>query len=905
MKDAQARTIYLKDYQPPDFLVDKTELYFDLYEDHALVKARLEVRPNLEILASKDLTNLSLVLNGQELVLEYLAVADQKLSSDQYLVDSETLTIPAIGSFLGEGRGSFILECHTRITPQLNTALEGLYKSGPMFCTQCEAEGFRRITYYPDRPDVMSVYTTTIAAEQNTYPVLLSNGNQVGAGQVDGQPQRHWVTWHDPFPKPSYLFALVAGKLAHVEDKFVTQSGRDVTIKLFVEDKDLDKCDHAINSLKNAMRWDEEVYGREYDLDIFMIVAVDTFNMGAMENKGLNIFNTSCVLANPKTTTDAAFQRVEAVVAHEYFHNWSGNRVTCRDWFQLSLKEGFTVFRDSEFSADMGSRTVKRVEDVALLRTAQFAEDAGPMAHPVRPDAYMEISNFYTLTVYEKGAEVVRMISQLLGHENFRKGTDLYFERHDGQAVTTEDFVKAMEEVSGIDLQQFRNWYSQAGTPELEIISVYDSELLTYTLHITQSCLPSPGQAQKNPFHIPLRIGLLDPEGHEIKLQLKGEDGNSATCERVLDIKSEAQKFVFVNVDAEPVPSLLRGFSAPVKLHYSYEPQKLWFLMVNDTDGFNRWDASQRLSTIFMEELIEQGDSANITVPEMLIEAFEQLLNSSLSGSQVDKAMLAQVLTLPAEGMLIEGAECADVESIHRVRQAFVQGLGSKLKDLFTRVYQQNSEPEKYSISAEAVARRSLKNLCLHYLMQGGDEFVDICESQFSSAANMTDQNAALRCLVQSPYGEQSMKNIALARFYEQWQHEPLVVDQWFSVQASCSLPGTLERVKTLCGHADFNIKNPNKVRALIGAFCGQNHVNFHVASGAGYEFLADKILLLNSINPQIASRLLAPLTRWKKFDPLRQKLMQQQLVRIRASADLSKDVFEVVEKSLADVNHV
>ena len=568
MKDAQPNTVYLKDYQAPNFLIDTTELKFELHEDYSLVKSRLEFRRNPaqtqesslaggspedlspEDLSPEDLSpeeqGKSLQLHGQELILERILLDGVELNSQDYLLDAESLTIHQVPD-------SFVLECHCKIKPQENTSLEGLYKSKKMFCTQCEAEGFRKITYYLDRPDVMSRFTTTIEADKTRYPVLLSNGNAVARGDCQEYPQRHWVSWEDPFKKPCYLFALVAGDLCCVEESFETCSGRNIPLQIFVEEKDLDKCDFALTSLKKAMAWDEEVFGREYDLDIFMIVAVDDFNMGAMENKGLNIFNSSCVLANPKTTTDLAFQRIEGIVAHEYFHNWSGNRVTCRDWFQLSLKEGFTVFRDAEFSADMGSRAVKRIEDVSFLRTAQFAEDAGPMAHSVRPESYMEISNFYTLTVYEKGAEVVRMISHLLGAEKFRQGTDLYFQRHDGQAVTTEDFVKAMEEVSGLDLGLFRNWYRQAGTPVLDVVEEYQEDAQRYVLNVKQSCPPTPGQEKKDPFHIPLSMGLLAPDGSELTTQ-------------ILAIIEPEQQFVFNDIAAKPIASLLRGFSAPVKL---------------------------------------------------------------------------------------------------------------------------------------------------------------------------------------------------------------------------------------------------------------------------------------------------------------------------------------------------
>lgn len=898
MRDSQARTIYLKDYQPPAFRIEQTDLVFELYEDHAVVSSTLVLQPNV---SDGILPDDALVLQGQQLVLQHLALNGTPLSEGDYLLDSESLTIPGLRQRLGDGFSEFTLRCQTRIEPQNNTALEGLYRSGNMFCTQCEAEGFRRITYYLDRPDVMSVFTTTIVAERSRYPVLLSNGNPIASGTDDKDSSRHWAKWHDPFRKPCYLFALVAGSLEHIEDKFVTVSGREVALRIFVEAKDLDKCDHAMLALKNAMRWDEEVYGREYDLDIFMIVAVDAFNMGAMENKGLNIFNTSCVLANPATTTDSAFQRVEAVVAHEYFHNWSGNRVTCRDWFQLSLKEGFTVFRDSEFSADMGSRAVKRIEDVALLRTAQFAEDAGPMAHPIRPDSYMEISNFYTLTVYEKGAEVVRMISQLLGAENFRKGTDLYFERHDGQAVTTEDFVRAMEDASGVDLIQFRNWYTQAGTPVLTISSQYDADRHEFTLTVRQSCPPTPGQSEKRPFHIPLRMGLLDPQGKELALVLEGESASGAVFDRVLEITQPEERFTFIDIDAPPVPSLLRGFSAPVRLHYDYPLKALYFLMVHDTDGFNRWNASQQLSVRIIERLVADGAALNdADFPEILASAFEGVLRAVLNDPTLDKAMIAQLLSLPPESYLIEVAEQADVDAIHAAREFLCNSLALRHRELFQQVFQANQEGGPFTVDADAVARRALKNLALGYLLRSGEPAaIDACRRQFAEAHNMTDQHAALRLLVHADAVPDELRREALDSFYRQWSHEPLVVDQWFTIQATRPATGNLGRVQELLQHEKFTLRNPNKVRAVVGAFCGTNHVNFHRQDGSGYRFLADQVLVLDKLNPQIASRLLTPLTRWKKFDPQRQLLMKEQLQRIRAEAELSRDVFEVVEKSV------
>lgn len=898
MKNAQARTTYLKDYQPPAFTIESTDLSFDLYEDHAIVESRLQFRRNG---AKGAPASNSLQLHGSHLVLERLEIEGKEVSSTHYLLDDESLTIPALNDLLGRDPDQFSLTCVTRIEPQNNTALEGLYKSRTMFCTQCEAEGFRRITYYLDRPDVMSRFTTRIAADKERYPVLLSNGNRIDGGMVEGDDSRHWVQWEDPFKKPSYLFALVAGNLENMDDNFVTCSGREIKLQIFVEEKDLDKIDYAMTSLKNAMRWDEEVYGREYDLDIFMIVAVDDFNMGAMENKGLNIFNTSCVLANPSTTTDLAFQRVEAVVAHEYFHNWSGNRVTCRDWFQLSLKEGFTVFRDSEFSADMGSRTVKRVEDVAFLKTVQFAEDGGPMAHSVRPDSYMEISNFYTVTIYEKGAEVVRMISNLLGSESFRKGSDLHFQRHDGEAVTTEDFVLAMEEASGVDLGQFRRWYSQSGTPVLDIEGSYKADTNEYALLVRQSCPATPGQTSKQPFHIPLRLGLLKPDGSEFELNLENEELATATTDRVFDITDAEQRLVFRNIDQEPIPSLLRGFSAPVRLNYAYTPEQLNFLMVNDSDGFNRWQAGQDLAIQVMDSMAGKGVSGeNASTPDLVIQAYAGVLDSASTDENVDQAMVAHLLNLPSEGFLIERATEANVDEIHEVREVLATAIANGLQSQFGEIYQSLTHAEEFKSDAKSMAKRALRNCALAYLVRAGSEqWLDRCFLQFQQANNMTDQLSALRALAFSLSEKgQTLAKQALNDFYQQWQHEALVVDQWFATHALRPQENALENVKGLMSHEAFSIKNPNKVRSLIGAFCGQNHVNFHRLDGSGYEFLADQVIELDKLNPQIAARLLTPLTRWKKYNSERQALMQAQLQRIKTSDDLSKDVFEVVEKS-------
>lgn len=885
MRTEQPQVIYLKDYQAPEYLIDETHLTFELFEDHSLVHAQLVMRRN----PARGAGLPALVLDGQQLELLSVALDDQPLGADDYQLDDSHLTLQPTAE-------RFTLDTSVKIHPETNTALEGLYKSGGMFCTQCEAEGFRKITYYLDRPDVMSTFTTTVIAEQHRYPVLLSNGNPIGSGpQQDG---RHWATWEDPFKKPAYLFALVAGDLWCVEDTFTRQSGRDVTLRIYVEPENIDKCQHAMVSLKKSMRWDEEVYGREYDLDIFMIVAVNDFNMGAMENKGLNIFNSSCVLARAETATDAAHQRVEAVVAHEYFHNWSGNRVTCRDWFQLSLKEGFTVFRDSEFSADMNSRTVKRIEDVAYLRTHQFAEDAGPMAHAVRPDSFIEISNFYTLTVYEKGSEVVRMVHTLLGAEGFRKGSDLYFERHDGQAVTCDDFIKAMEDANGVDLTQFKRWYSQAGTPRLNVSEAYDAAAQTYSLTFSQSCPATPDKVEKQPFVIPVELGLLDAQGNDIALRLQGETQAGATT-RVLSVTEAEQTFTFIDVAARPLPSLLRGFSAPVKLSFPYDRDQLMFLMQHDSDGFNRWEAGQQLSVQVLQELIAQHQRGEaLVLDQRLVTA----LGSVLANEALDQAMVAEMLSLPSEAYLTEISEVADVDAIHAARDFARQQLAEQLFDGLWARYQANravSRETAYVAEAEHFARRSLQNIALSYLMlTGRAQVLEATLEQFEACDNMTERLTALAVLVNSPFQDERAR--ALQSFAEHFKDNPLVMDQWFSVQAGSPLPGGLARVRALMEHPAFTLKNPNKVRALIGAFAGQNLVNFHAADGSGYRFLADLVIELNGFNPQIASRQLAPLTRWRKYDAARQALMKAELERIRGSGGLSSDVFEVVSKSLA-----
>ncbi|WP_407311163.1 aminopeptidase N [Pseudomonas sp. nanlin1] len=885
MRTDQPKMIYLKDYQAPDYLIDETHLTFELFDDHSLVHTQLVMRRNPERGAGLP----PLVLDGQALELLSVSLGDVQLQPADYQLDDSHLTLQPTAE-------NFTVDTSVRIHPETNTALEGLYKSGGMFCTQCEAEGFRKITYYLDRPDVMSRFTTTLSAAKQAYPILLSNGNPVASGP-EGE-DRHWATWEDPFKKPAYLFALVAGDLWCVEDTFTTQSAREVALRIYVEPENIDKCQHAMDSLKKSMRWDEQAYGREYDLDIFMIVAVNDFNMGAMENKGLNIFNSSAVLARAETATDAAHQRVEAIVAHEYFHNWSGNRVTCRDWFQLSLKEGFTVFRDAGFSADMNSATVKRIQDVAYLRTHQFAEDAGPMAHAVRPDSFIEISNFYTLTVYEKGSEVVGMLHTLLGADGFRRGSDLYFERHDGQAVTCDDFIKAMEDANGADLTQFKRWYSQAGTPRLAVSEAYDAAQGEYRLTFRQSCPPTPDNGEKLPLVIPVELGLLNAQGGEIPLRLQGEASASGTS-RVLSVTEAEQTFTFVDVREQPLPSLLRGFSAPVRLSFPYDRDQLMFLMQHDSDGFNRWDAGQQLSVQVLQELIGQHQRGEALVFDPRLAT---ALRTLLEDASLDQAMVAEMLSLPSEAYLAEISEVADVEAIHAAREFARQQLAEQLFEPLWARYTANREVSKvtpYVAEAEHFARRALQNIALSYLMLTGKaEVVAATLDQYEHCDNMTERLTALAVLVNSPFEAERAQ--VLAEFAERFKANPLVMDQWFSVQAASGLPGGLERVKALMQHPAFTLKNPNKVRALIGAFAGQNLINFHAADGSGYRFLADLVIELNALNPQIASRQLSPLTRWRKYDSARQALMKGELERILASGKLSADVFEVVSKSLA-----
>ncbi len=863
-KNATPKTIYLKDYTPPHFWIDSVNLRFELGEDVTRVVSELDIRRNTAVSGANILE-----LHGEKLRLGSIVLDGHALGDNDFSISNDLLWIPGVPD-------QFTLQIETFIKPQENTSLEGLYKSSGNFCTQCEAEGFRKITYYLDRPDVMARFTTTIVANKNKYPVLLSNGNPVDSGDLD--KGMHYVTWEDPFKKPCYLFALVAGNLECVEDHFVTMSGRDVALRIYVEKHNIDKCDHAMLSLKRAMIWDEKKYGREYDLDIYMIVAVDDFNMGAMENKGLNVFNSKFVLAKQETATDVDFINIEGVIGHEYFHNWSGNRVTCRDWFQLTLKEGLTVFRDEQFTADMNSETVKRIDDVNVLRTRQFAEDAGPMSHPIQPDSYVEINNFYTVTVYNKGAEVIRMIHTLLGAKNFRKGMDLYFERHDGEAATTEDFVQAMEAASGYDLKQFRRWYSQAGTPELTVKGAYNSGKQSYSLVVSQS---SKDQSNK-PFHIPLSMGLVDQNGNDVP-------GTA----RTLDVTKATQTFEFENITGPVVPSLLRNYSAPVKLQIDLEDTDLAFLMAHDNDKFNRWNSAQQLAVnVLLRMMREFEHGKDMVLDPTFVNSFRQVLMSQ----DLDKALTARILSLPGEDYLAEFMQVIDVDAIHGVRNFSRFQLASQLQDELLQIYQANHSAD-FSLTAAAMGQRSLKNLCLSYLVRlNTPETRAIALKQFREANNMTDQLAALRAIAHIDCEERFE---ILNAFYAQWQHDALVIDKWFTVQATAALGDTLQRIEELQQHESFDIRVPNRVRSLIGAFSQGNAVSFHNRSGKGYKLLADCVTRLNIINPQIAARLLTPLIQWKRHDDQRQKLMKQYLKQIAGIPDLAKDVYEIVNRGM------
>ncbi len=879
--DSQPKTIYLKDYQPPLYWIKTVDLLFDIQEASTQVTAHLQCELN-EDQVKQGLPDL--ILDGKDLVLESVSVDGEVLLDTAYEHDADQLTLHPAAS-------AFLVTIVTRLEPHKNTTLEGLYQSNGIYCTQCEAEGFRRITYYLDRPDVMAVFRTKIIASQSKYPVLLSNGNLVDRMQLPDD--RHAVVWEDPFPKPAYLFAVVAGDLACHEDTFVTQSQRVVDLKIFTEHHYLDQCDYAMNALKRSMTWDEKTYGREYDLDIFMIVAIDAFNMGAMENKGLNIFNASCILGKPDTATDHVFQSIESIVGHEYFHNWSGNRVTCRDWFQLSLKEGLTVFRDQTFSEDMNSPAVQRIQDVNRLRTVQFLEDAGPMAHPVRPEKFIEISNFYTSTVYEKGAEVIRMLRNILGVPLFRKGCDLYFDRHDGQAVTCDDFVAAMESVSQLDLKQFKRWYWQSGTPRVQITDDYNTLEKTYTLTLKQSCPSTPGQSEKLPFVIPIKLGLLDAQNQPIPLKATGE------TESVFLMDSSERAVVFSEIPSKPIPSLLRSFSAPVTVEFDYTRADLVRLIQYDTDSFNRWDCMQRLAILVIQEVYHQIQANQpVVIDSCLEETYRALLLNK--NKNTDWAVLAELLTLPALSYIGSSLTLINVHALYQARKQIKQHLAQVLSDIWSQEYERFSAIKPYQPVAQDIAERSFKNTCLSYLISlNNAESVSLSLQQIKVANNLTDTLAGLSGLIASEHSTalDAMK-ATLLTLESDWKDQSNLMNYWFSMQASAEKTD-LDQIKALMNHSTFSLTNPNKVRSVIGAFSRMNLLQFHALDGSGYRFLSDLIIQLDPLNARMAAALLSPLTQWRVYDMTYQKAMKQALEKISQVDTLSLDVFEVVSKSL------
>lgn len=875
---SEPQTTYLKDYQVPTYFIDEIELRFDLHQESTTVTSHMRIRHNrLSPNKARELK-----LNGEALTLESIKLDGKPLATSQYEVNDQFLIIHEVPD-------NVELEIVNKIYPQKNTALSGLYRSANTYCTQCEAEGFRRITYFIDQPDILTRYTTTITADAALYPVLLSNGNLIDQGKLEGG--RHWAKWEDPFKKPSYLFALVAGQFDMIEDTFMTQSNREIVLRIYVEKGYADQAHHAMYSVKEAMRWDEKAYGREYDLDIYMIVAIGDFNMGAMENKGLNIFNTKYVLAKPETATDEDYIHILSVVGHEYFHNWSGNRVTCRDWFQLSLKEGLTIFRDQSFTEDVLSRAVMRIHDVNALREVQFPEDAGPLAHQVRPDSYIEINNFYTSTIYNKGAEVLRMLQTILGPSLFRKGMDLYFARHDGQAATIEDYIKTMEDVSGIDLKQFRLWYTQAGTPLVTVSEDYDPKQKIYTLTMSQTCPPTPGQPEKLPMHIPIKMGLLTKQGEALPLHI---DNGPVETEKVLHLTQASQTFQFKEVKEHPIPSLLRNFSAPVKLHFPYADTDLQFLFKHDKDPFNRWEAGQNYAVRVLLKLIaDYQRDVPLQAPRELASMYEYILQHETS----DYYLLAEMLYLPSEKYVGEQMEEVDVDAIHAVREFAITEIAKQVEALWLATYHQHHVTGAYHFSMEDVGKRQLKNRCLSYLMllpkHAG---LGMVQFEASLTSNMTDTQSALAALsnLDSPLRDKS-----LDQFYATWKQDALVVDKWLALQAATKLPIALKEVKKLMRHPAFDIKNPNKVYALIGTFGHRNSVNFHAKDGEGYAFLREAVQQLDRLNPQVSARMVKPLTTWGRYDKERQALMREQLDVLLQDKKISKDLYELVSKSL------
>jgi len=872
----------LKDYAPPPYLTEEVELDVRLAPRAARVASKLRLRPNPKVATRGK----PLQLDGEGLALESVALDGKTLAPSDYVLKDGSLTIPRVPAH------PFTLELVTFCDPEANTALSGLYLSRGTYCTQCEPEGFRRITFFLDRPDVLAVYTVRIEADRATAPVLLSNGNPVAQGDIPGTGRR-FAVWHDPFPKPSYLFALVGGNLACVPDHFVTALGRKVDLAIYVEPGKEDRCSWAMESLKRAMRWDEERFGREYDLDVFNIVAVSDFNMGAMENKGLNIFNDKLVLARPDTASDADYASIEGVIAHEYFHNWSGDRVTCRDWFQLCLKEGLTVFRDQEFTGDTRSGPVERIAAVRMLKTHQFPEDAGPLAHPVRPASYIEINNFYTATVYEKGAEVCRMLQTLLGRDGFRKGLDLYFERHDGEAVTVEDFVEAMADVSGRDLSQFMLWYTQSGTPELACSLDYDPHAKTARLAVSQVVPPTPGQTRKEPMLIPLKMGLIGANGDELPLKL---DGNGAIGDGLLEVTDREQVFEFRDVPSPPTPSLLRGFSAPVRLTISLDPEQIEFLMMHDKDAFNRWQAAQTYATNLLTTASREGrDMARVTGKEAI--RLAQALGQTAGDSSLAAAYRAEFLKLPSESDIArELARHVDTDAVRHARETLGRTIANEIGADLAELYHAIAPSGPYSPDPESTGVRALRGTTLDLLVATGKPSeIARAERHYRDATNMTDQISALAIL---SHLDTQARDEALAHFYARWQDEPLVLDKWFAVQARAARPDSVETVRTLLSHAKFSLKNPNRVRALIGSFVHGNPTGFNRADGAGFELLAEQALEIDRFNPHVAARLLGAFESWRILEPVRQaraKLVLEDLARRK----LSTDSYEIVTKTL------
>lgn len=873
--------IYLSDYQPPKFAINHVYLYFELGESVTYVTSVLEIARNNNAEADEPLE-----LDGDNLSLQSIVLDSKELSEDDFNDDGNRLVVFNVPD-------QFTLETKVALYPQNNKQLMGLYQSSGNFCTQCEPHGFSRITYFLDRPDVMSSFTTAIAADGDQYPYLLSNGNLVDDKVLsDG---RRWVKWHDPSLKPCYLFALVAGDFELIEDHFVTQSGRDVALRLFVEKGYGDQGSHAIESLKRAMRWDEQTFGREYDLDVYMMVAVSDFNMGAMENKGLNVFNTQYILAKPESATDHNYMAIEEVIGHEYFHNWTGNRITLRDWFQLSLKEGLTIFREQWFGGDMTSPAVQRIEDADIIRTAQFAEDAGPTAHPVRPQSYIEINNFYTLTVYHKGAELARMMYYLMGPEKFRQGMDLYFDRHDGRAVTTDDFVQALEDGGQYDLSQFRRWYDQAGTPVVTVDGHYDAEKGQYDLTVEQHCPATADGSAKEPFVIPMAMGLVGTDGQDLALQLDNESEPRRSGTRVLQIDDHKHHFRFKHIDQRPVPSLFRHFSAPVKCRFDYSDDELIFLYQHDNDDYNRWQAGQTMMARQLKRLVEAyGRDEVFHFPERFLQA----IRSVLQNETLDKSLIAKALQLPKVQYMVHEIDHVDMDALMTAYDYMHRTIAEYLYDELWQVYDNCHQPgAEYVYDNRQVGQRELKNVCLNYLMETAtQQEKQLARQQFDKAKHMTDTMGALNALNRSNTDERFE---AMERFHQTWRHHTLVLDKWFSLEATARLPDALDRVKELMDHADFEPDNPNKIRALIGGFVRGNPRHFHASDGSGYRFLKDQILRIDRFNPQIAARLAEPLSQWHQFDDHRQQLMYEELETIAKEKNLSNDLYEIVNKAL------